>query len=47
MPLSLVSTMASSGVIFSDGIEADFLNFNNGTQVTITVVPGAGSLVTR
>jgi NAD kinase len=47
MPLSLVSTMASSGVIFSDGIEADFLNFNNGTQVTITVVPGAGSLVAR
>jgi NAD kinase len=47
MPLSLVSTMASSGIIFSDGIEADFLNFNNGTQVTITVVPGAGSLVTR
>jgi hypothetical protein len=47
MPLSLVSTMASSGVIFSDGIEADFLSFNNGTQVTITVVPGAGSLVTR
>ena len=45
-PLTLVSTMAAGGVIFSDGIEADFLTFNNGTQATITVVPNAGNLVT-
>ncbi len=44
-PLTLVSTMAAGGVIFSDGIEADFLKFNNGTQATITVVPNAGTLV--
>ncbi len=44
-PLTVVSTMAAGGVIFSDGIEADFLKFNNGTQATITVVPNAGTLV--
>jgi NAD kinase len=44
-PLTVVSTMAAGGVIFSDGIEADFLKFNNGTKATITVVPNAGTLV--
>ena len=44
-PLTLVSNMASGGVIFSDGIESDYLKFNNGTRATITVVPDAGNLV--
>ena len=46
-PLILVSEMAQQGVIFSDGIEKDFLPFNNGTKATITVVPNAGTLVVR
>ncbi len=46
-PVILVSEMAGQGVIFSDGIEKDFLPFNNGTQATITVMPNAGTLVVR
>ena len=46
-PLVVVSEMATSGVIFSDGIEKDFLPSNNGTRATITVLPEAGSLVVR
>lgn len=44
-PLRLVSEMAEGGVIFSDGIEADFLTFNAGTQATITVAERHGMLV--
>lgn len=46
-PLVLVSEMAQQGVVFSDGIEKDFLPFNNGTKATITVLPNAGTLVVR
>ncbi|WP_422354857.1 sugar kinase [Roseivirga pacifica] len=35
--LQLSSKMSSNGVIFSDGIESDFLTFNSGSNVTITV----------
>lgn len=45
-PLVLVSHMAENGVIFSDGIEADFLHFNAGTQATITLADKRGYLVT-
>ena len=34
-PLQLTSQMAEGGVIFSDGIEADYLAFNAGTTVEI------------
>lgn len=34
-PLKLVSSMPQNGVIFSDGIEEDFLQFNSGTQAVI------------
>jgi NAD kinase len=34
-PLQLISQMAEGGVIFSDGIEADYLAFNAGTTVEI------------
>jgi len=44
-PLRLVSEMAEGGVVFSDGIEADFLTFNAGTQATITVAERHGVLV--
>jgi len=32
-------------VIFSDGIESDFVAFNSGTQATITVAEKKGHLV--
>jgi hypothetical protein len=44
-PLKLVSLMPENGVIFSDGIEADYLEFNSGTQATITVAEKQGRLV--
>jgi hypothetical protein len=36
-PLRVVSQMPDNGVIFSDGIESDFLNFNSGVEATITL----------
>jgi NAD kinase len=36
-PLELQSRMAANGVIFSDGIEWDYLEFNEGTHATISV----------
>ena len=42
--MELVSQMAEKGVIFSDGIEADFLEFNSGTHATITVAEKKGLL---
>src|SRR5262249_20481371 len=44
-PLKLVSQTPEVGVIFSDGIESDFLVFNSGTQATITVAEKKGHLV--
>jgi hypothetical protein len=44
-PMRLVSQMPENGVIFSDGIEADFLDFNAGTQATITLADKRGHLV--
>ncbi len=45
-PLALVSQMPENGVIFSDGIESDFLQFNSGTTATIGVAAKKGHLVT-
>ena len=45
-PLILVSHMPENGVIFSDGVESDFLHFNSGTQATIAIARKAGHLVT-
>ena len=36
-PLVITSHMADNGVIFSDGIEADYLQFNSGTTATISI----------
>lgn len=44
-PLRLVSQMPESGVIFSDGIESDFLEFNSGAEATITPAEKSGRLV--
>lgn len=44
-PLVLHSQMAENGVIFSDGIESDFLQFNAGATATISVAERRGRLV--
>ena len=44
-PMKLVSQMPENGVIFSDGIEQDHLEFNSGTQALITVAEKKGHLV--
>jgi len=44
-PLVITSQMPENGVIFSDGIEADFLDFNSGDVATIALSERAGNLV--
>jgi NAD kinase len=44
-PLRLVSKMPDYGVVFSDGIEADFLEFNSGMEVIVDVAVCQGTLV--
>lgn len=44
-PLKLSSMMADNGVIFSDGIEADFLEFNSGAEAQIGVAERKGRLI--
>ena len=43
--LGVRSLMPENGVIFSDGIEADRLDFNSGTEAQITVADREGRLV--
>jgi hypothetical protein len=43
--LRVTSEMPENGVVFSDGIEADFLEFNSGTTVTIGTAEKQGRLV--
>lgn len=43
--LTLRSLMPENGVIFSDGIEADFLEFNSGSEARISVAERRGRLV--
>ena len=45
-PLQIVSNMPENGVIFSDGMEQDFLQFNSGAMVTICIADQKGYLVT-
>ena len=45
-PLRLESLMAERGVIFSDGIETDYLEFNSGMKATIELAARKGCLVT-
>lgn len=44
-PLCLLSYMAENGVIFSDGMESDYVAFNSGMQATISVAAKRGRLV--
>jgi NAD kinase len=44
-PLSVSSQMAENGVIFSDGIESDFLDFNSGAETRVTIAERKGKLV--
>ena len=44
-PLTVVSQTPEAGVIFSDGIEKDFLEFNAGARATITLAEKKGHLV--
>jgi hypothetical protein len=42
--MTIVSQMPENGVIFSDGIESDYLEFNSGTLATIGVAEKRGLL---
>ncbi len=44
-PLTIESMMPGGGVIFSDGVEADFLAFNSGSVATIGVAEERAALV--
>ena len=44
-PLNLRSLMGENGRIFSDGIEADFLEFNSGALATVRLAGQTGNLV--
>jgi NAD kinase len=44
-PMTLVSHMPENGLIFSDGIEADYVEFNAGTRAIIKIADRAGRLV--
>jgi hypothetical protein len=44
-PLIIDSLNGENGVIFSDGIEDDFLEFNSGAKATITLAARKGRLV--
>jgi len=45
--LRLESHMPENGVVFSDGIEGDFLNFNSGTVLTVGVAAESGQVIVR
>ena len=44
-PLHLRSRMPDNGVIFSDGMEADFLRFTAGMEAVIAAADRSGCLV--
>jgi NAD kinase len=44
-PLRLRSRMPENGVIFSDGMEADYLRFSAGMEATVTIAATQGCLV--
>jgi len=45
--LSIESLMPTNGVIFSDGVETDFLKFNSGAIATIGIAKETAKLVTK
>lgn len=44
-PLHVTSQMATNGVIFSDGVEADYLEFNAGAELTVITAPEQARLI--
>ena len=44
-PLTIRSQMATHGVVFSDGVEADYLEFNAGAELTISTAPTKALLI--
>ena len=44
-PLVITSQMPENGIIFSDGIESDFLRFNSGSEAVISISRKKGYLV--
>lgn len=45
IPLKILSQMSENGVIFSDGIESDFLEFNSGIEANIGIDKTKGILI--
>ncbi len=45
--ITIESLMPTSGIIFSDGIESDFLRFNSGSIATIGIAPETAKIVTK
>jgi hypothetical protein len=45
LPLRIESLMGEDGVIFSDGILSDYIRFNSGTEVQITLADKEGKIV--
>ncbi len=43
--LKIESNMPTKGIIFSDGIESDFLNFNSGSRVEISIADEKANLI--
>lgn len=46
-PLIVTSLMGTNGVIFSDGVESDYLAFNHGTAAKISIAPRKAHLIAR
>ncbi len=44
-PLTLLSQMAENGVVFSDGLEKDYLEFNSGASLQISLADQKGAIV--
>lgn len=45
--LTIESLMPENGIVFSDGIEADAIQFNSGTKVTISIAKEKAILVSK
>ena len=43
--LRIESMMGENGIIFSDGIESDYLDFNSGMEATITIAAKTGRVI--
>ncbi len=44
-PLKIISQMTTNGIIFSDGVEADYLQFNSGAVLTLSTAANKACLI--